>query len=207
MAGDAGIAASPGSLIGGMRKQMCASYPYSPEQYEKWYEFHHEEYAAQLDLVASFMPPFRRGLEVGTGTGRFGGPLGIQVGLDPERAMARFTKDACGMEVVQGIAETLPFCADTFDLVMFVQVILLIPDVRESFRESMRVLKPGGWVVIGYVERESTLGRFYATQITRAGGRFWTGEELECLLEECGFLLCHRDALSSGFACMSARKR
>jgi ubiquinone/menaquinone biosynthesis C-methylase UbiE len=45
-------------------------------------------------------------------------------------------------------AETLPYGDDSFDLVIGQAVIHHIPDVERAFTEMLRVLKPGGRVVI-----------------------------------------------------------
>jgi len=53
------------------------------DRYDRWYERHPAAYAAELAALRALRPSFRRGLEVGVGTGRFAAPLGVAFGVRP----------------------------------------------------------------------------------------------------------------------------
>jgi len=53
------------------------------EQYENWFENNRWVYAAELRAVKAMMPKDGSGVEVGVGSGRFAGPLGIKNGVEP----------------------------------------------------------------------------------------------------------------------------
>ncbi len=63
-------------------------------------------------------------------------------------------------------AETIPYEDDTFDLVVGHAVLHHIPDVEQSLREVLRVLKPGGRFV--FAGEPTTIGNFYARWLGRA---------------------------------------
>ena len=97
-------------------------------------------------------------LEVGVGTGRFAGPLGIGFGIDPSLKMLEVAHSR-GINVVRGVAERLPFRDSAFDLVLMVTTICFIDDVEASFREARRVLRSGGRFLVGFIDSESLLGK------------------------------------------------
>ncbi len=97
-----------------------------------------------------------RGLDVGCGTGVLAQRLAqrgfAMTGIDPSEGMLeimrRRTDQVAG---VQGSATALPFEADSFDLVLTVAVMHHIADpddVRASIAEMLRVVRPGGTVLI-----------------------------------------------------------
>jgi SAM-dependent methyltransferase len=93
-------------------------------------------------------------LDLGCGEGRFCRMLtqrGAQtVGLDLVRAMldAGIQRTARSEQYVQGSGETLPFLDETFDLVVSYLSLVDIPDFRATIRESSRVLKEGGRMLV-----------------------------------------------------------
>src|SRR5262249_8530028 len=85
----------------------------------------------------------------GCGEGRFSRilkSLGIRVvGVDPTRALLERARerDPDG-EYLMAQAESLPFSAGAFDLVVSCLSLVDIPDFRTAIAEMARVLKPGG---------------------------------------------------------------
>jgi SAM-dependent methyltransferase len=171
------------------------------ERYDRWFERNRAAYLSELRAVESLMPRFQRGLGVGVGTGRFSAPLGVSVGVDPSGAMIKVARER-GVLVVRGVAERLPFGDEKFDLVLMVTVVFLLEDRATAFREAGRVLKPGGSIVVGFIDRDSPIGRRYqgegegeseeATEKKHKSG-FYSGVrllapvEMVALLEEAGF--------------------
>jgi ubiquinone/menaquinone biosynthesis C-methylase UbiE len=49
---------------------------------------------------------------------------------------------------VRGPADRLPFSAATFDVVMCLEALEFFPDARTALAECVRVLRPGGWLVV-----------------------------------------------------------
>ena len=122
-------------------------------------------YHAELEAIRALLPPPQstppaQGLEVGIGSGKFSVPLGITVGVEPAAAMAAKAEQQ-GLQVVRGVAEDLPFVDATFDFVLMVTTICFVDDILKSFQEALRVLKPGGSIIVGFVDKESDLGRQY----------------------------------------------
>lgn len=94
------------------------------------------------------------------GSGRFAAPLGIALGVEPSEVMARLAR-SCGVAVLAGVAEALPFADTTFDLVLMVTVLCFVDDAKLALQEAHRVLKPGGCLVLAFIDRLSELGQQY----------------------------------------------
>ena len=163
------------------------------DRYEEWFEEHGPLYEEELRALRRLLPPFEKGVEIGVGTGRFAEPLGIEEGVEPSPKMAEVAK-ARGIEVAQGVAEALPLRSESYDLALMVTTICFVDDPREALREIYRILKPGGHVLLGFVDKETPLGHLY--QKNREKSRFYreatfysTREVLE-LLKEAGFGDC-----------------
>jgi phosphatidylethanolamine/phosphatidyl-N-methylethanolamine N-methyltransferase len=72
-------------------------------------------------------------------------------GLDLTAAMLHRVKPRMGnlhMNLVQGNSMSLPFADECFDHVVLHLILAIVPDGRACLRETARVLKPGGSVLI-----------------------------------------------------------
>ncbi|MDD2558740.1 MAG: class I SAM-dependent methyltransferase [Desulfuromonadaceae bacterium] len=159
--------------------------------YDEWFEKNHAVYAAELEVIRQLLPSAEaKGVEVGVGSGRFAAPLGIKIGVEPSEKMAALARKR-GIRVVPGTAEDLPFPDNSFDFVLMVTTLCFVDDVAQSFREAFRVLKSEGCVIIGFVDKESPLGRQYAQRGEKSKfyreASFYSAPDVLKSLEEAGF--------------------
>lgn len=160
------------------------------EQYEQWFEENRYVYQSELEAVRHFLPSRGEGLEIGVGSGRFAAPLGIRFGVEPSEAMRKLARSR-GIEVYDGVAESLPFDDERFDFTLMVTTICFVDDLNLSFREAFRVLKQGGAFIVGFVDSASALGKTYqrhkAQNVFYSRATFYSTQEMLDRLKACGF--------------------
>lgn len=130
------------------------------DRYEAWFEAHPDAYRSELEALRRLLAEPGFGLEIGVGSARFAVPLGLQIGLDPAESMLSRARTR-GVGVVKGVAEALPFRDAAFDTALIVTTICFVDDIPRTLAEAERVLGPSGALVIGYIDRDSPLGRGY----------------------------------------------
>ncbi len=91
-----------------------------------------------------------------------------------------------GTEILRDLSFVVPF-----DYALIVTTICFVNEARAMLREAARVLRPGGTLVIGLVDRESPLGQDYlghqAENVFYRAATFYSAAEVEILLEGAGF--------------------
>ena len=162
----------------------------SAQQYEAWFAEHPLVYVSELHAVREFIPKNGDGIEIGIGTGRFAAPLGIRRGVEPSRAMAELAKKK-GLDVVSGVAENLPYKDNGLDFALMVTTVCFLDDIDLAFKETHRVLKSGGLFIIGFVDRNSPLGKLYLERKDKSAfykdATFYSVHELVSHLKKAGF--------------------
>ena len=131
-----------------------------PLQYEQWFDRHKFAYESELQAIRKLLPQHGNGLEIGIGSGRFAAPLGIKLGLEPSRKMMEIAQGR-GIEVIGGVGESLPFRNSQFDFATMVTTICFLDNVEVAFNEAYRILKPGGCLIIGFIDKDSSIGQLY----------------------------------------------
>ena len=144
------------------------------------------------------------------------GPTGYVVGLDPSTGMLREARKGPCRDLIQAVAERLPFLDASFDFLSMGYALRHVSDLGAAFREYHRVLKPGGIALLLEVSRPRSaallsLSRFYiktamgVTFATATGNhdmrtlmRYWWDTIEHCVapevilsaLDEAGFAQC-----------------
>ncbi len=140
--------------------------------------------------MKELLPPSGSGLEIGVGSGRFAAPLGVQHGVEPSEQMRRIAEQR-GITTISGVAEQLPYQNGKFDFALMVTTLCFLDDVHQSFREVRRILKPGGALLIGFIARESPLGKLYEQykeeNVFYRIATFYTVEEVVTALRSTSF--------------------
>ena len=160
------------------------------EDYDQWFDDHNHIYHAEINALKKLVPNQGLGLEVGIGTGRFSHLLGIYLGVDPSRKMAIRAKMR-GNSVCQAFGEYLPFNNGVFDYVALITVVCFVENISTLFFEVKRVLKKGGYIIIGFIDKNTPLGRVYESRKEMdkfyCAANFYSSKDIIDKVTESGF--------------------
>ena len=160
--------------------------------YEAWYKKYPKVYLSEVAAIKEQLlklPENIKGIEVGLGTGRFAEPLGIKEGIEPSSEMGKKAMKR-GIEVMDGVAERLPYGDLQFDFVLLVTICHL-DEIKEAFVQAYRVLKHGGSIILGFIDKDQSIAKQYEEKRDRSiffrHASFYTVNRVESLLKEVGF--------------------
>jgi len=160
------------------------------EQYEDWFVENRWVYEAELRAVKAMLPAGEYGVEIGVGTGRFAGPLGIKIGVEPSKHMREIAQKR-GIQVLDGMAEELPFHDFQFDFALMVTTVCFVDDINRALIEAHRIISHGGFLIIGFVDRNSVVGQTYLDRqnenVFYKDATFFTVDELIEIMCHIGF--------------------
>lgn len=149
--------------------------------------------------------PHGAGLDVGCGTGVLAGRLAASgyemTGVDPSEGMLDVMRSHTpGVTAVHGSGTSLPFPADSFDLVYCVAVMHHVAapdDVHQTVEEMVRVTKPSGRVVIWDHNPRNPYWRNLMARVPQDTGeeRLIPEEELVSALRDAGAEVVSSDQL------------
>jgi chromate transport protein ChrA len=164
------------------------------------------------------------------GTGRFAKELGIDSGIDPSFKSLEIAKKR-GIRVKRAKGERLPFKDKSFGAVFMLFTLCFVEDPEKVLFEAQRVLKIGGRLIVGIINRESPWGQLYLKK--KANGHplyglatFYNIFEVVKMIEKTGMAveaysstlcqppseipykeLVHNELIeNAGFVCILARK-
>jgi ubiquinone/menaquinone biosynthesis C-methylase UbiE len=174
------------------------------QEYDAWFERHQALYQSELLALRELVPASGKGVEIGVGSGRFAEPLDITTGVEPSAAMAVLAR-LRGIQVTEAIAEALPFQDQTFDYAVFVTTLCFVDSVSAALAEAYRIIRPGGSIIIGLINKDSELGKQYESKkqqsIYYRDAQFVEIEYVTAVLTDLGFVeLIWRQTLFAGLA-------
>lgn len=167
--------------------------------YEAWYQTAEgrEHDRIQQSAVKTLLPQAHGGgllLDVGCGTGhwsRFFASMDYAVtGVDisPPMIAAALSQITTGCAYIIGDARRLPFADATFQVSTGMAALEFMPDDKAALREMARLTKPGGYLMIGTLNRLAPLSRARIEQAQEPyfSGRLFSPDELWALLRPYG---------------------
>jgi ubiquinone/menaquinone biosynthesis C-methylase UbiE len=161
-------------------------------EYEQWFSDNRYAYESELEAIRNILPEKGKGIEIGIGSGVFAAPLGIIEGIEPSGVMREKAAER-GLHVIDGVAENLPLADKSYDFALMVTTICFVDDISRSFAEAHRILKDDGFLVLGFVDKESPVGKLYLSlknkSIFYKDARFYSTEEVYRVLWENDFTI------------------
>jgi SAM-dependent methyltransferase len=160
------------------------------DQYESWFSENQYLFASEVAAIRTFMPSFKKGIEIGVGTGLFAQALGISEGVEPSKAM-RLKAAAKGIQVFDASVENLPFKNAIYDFALMVTVDCFLKDLDQAYRELNRILKKNGSLIVAFLDNDSPLGIIYDQKkkenLFYASATFHTANQMNKILQHSGF--------------------
>lgn len=159
------------------------------DMYDQWFDENPEIYQAEIEAVRKLLPE-GKGIEIGAGSGRFTAPLNINMGIEPALAMRKQAK-LRGLSLIEGIAEQLPVEDKQFDYAVFITSTCFLDDPCKAYQEAARVIKDDGSIIIGFLEKNSELGKTYEQHKHESpfycDATFYSHNDIKGFLEQAGF--------------------
>ncbi len=131
-------------------------------EYDLWLEKHSVVFDSELAAIREVLPQAERksGIEVGLGTGRYASALGIPEGVEATEIMREAALER-GIVTRNALAENLPYRDFQFDYILMVYSIWRFNRLDSAFHEANRVLTNNGVLIIGFIDKESMLGKHF----------------------------------------------
>ena len=160
-----------------LQEGITVSFDEIASSYDCWYTTSLGRFADEAETALAFVlfavRPGELILDAACGTGNFSLKLarkGAQVvGVDLAPGMLavaqeKAVREGLPVSLVQADLCCLPYPANHFDGVICMAAFEFIPEPQTAFNELIRVLKPGGSLLIGTINRESVWGALYKEQ-------------------------------------------
>lgn len=160
------------------------------EEYNLWYQKNKEVLESECKLIKSFNLK-GLGIEIGVGTGVFAPCSNISIGIDPAIKMLKIAKNK-GIDVVRAVGETLPFKGEIFDFVIMIATLCFLERPRDVLKETWRVLKNRGSLVVCILPKDSKWGELYEKKKSEGHeiykfAHFYTFKDAISLINDTGF--------------------
>ena len=160
------------------------------DEYDNWFVNNKYTFQSELNAIKKVIPDQGVGIEIGIGSGIFAEQLGIKEGFEPSEAMRKKAEER-GIIVFDAVAENIPFPDECRDFALMITSICFVDDIYKSFGEAYRILKHNGSLIIGFIDKNSPVGKLYLKHKDESlfykDAIFYGTEELYKILEKSGF--------------------
>ncbi len=162
------------------------------DEYDNWFIENRYVFLSELEAVKMAIPKSGKGIEIGIGSGIFAERLGINEGIEPSKAMREKAKKR-NINAINAVAEKLPYSDNSIDFTLMITSICFVDDINKSFEEINRILKDNGVLIIGFVDKDSPIGKEYLKykddNLFYKNAIFYGTEELFAILRKSGFII------------------
>ena len=129
-----------------------------------------------------------------------------EISVQKSRELNRKAIEAGRCEVLRASVTALPFANAKFDRVTAIETVYFWPELNRSFREVLRVLKPGGmFLICNECGGDKAADEKWTKKID--GMTIYKDVQLKAALEQAGFLDVSTHKNERGWLCVTARKR
>ena len=163
------------------------------EEYDRWFDTQGKIiFKNEVELFKKMgAHKLHPSLEIGSGSGRFTKALSIDFAVEPSETLRRISIKN-GVIPIVGRGEHVPFDNEVFQAVFLIVTLCFLDDPVQVLKESYRILKKDGFLVLGLVLKNSPWGRFYLGKKKKGHkfysyARFYTLEEVHAILKLGGF--------------------
>ena len=162
------------------------------QAYDAWFDHFPFVFQSEVEAIRDLLPVGEsHGIEVGLGSGQFADALGIKEGVEPAQSLREMATQR-GIEVFNATAEHLPYKDLRFDFVLMSSCISYLDSLLPAFLEAHRVLRHGGALIVGFIPRDSLLGKSYEAKRNSSlfykQAVFYTPERVAEALRKAGFV-------------------
>lgn len=173
---------------------MIATLPFNDHvaEYEAWFDKYPFVFQSEVEAIRDLLPHGDKlyGVEIAAGTGRFAKELGIKEGIEPATNMRALALKR-GIDVLAGQAEHLPFKDMKYDFALMIFCISYFENLETVFKETYRILKSGGSLIVGFIEKDSIIGKYYEERkpnsVFYKNARFYSAKKVASELKKAGF--------------------
>ena len=159
------------------------------KEYDQWFQKHKYAYESEIEVIKRLLPQNGLGIELSVNTGRFASALGIKKGIEYYHEMKTLAEGR-GIEVFESSQENMPFDKEEFDYALIVDIAYL-ENIKITLEQAHRIIKPGGKLILGFIEKNSPLGIVYQTEKQNSPfykeAKYFTITQVNDLLYSAGF--------------------
>ncbi len=139
------------------------------KDFDYWFSKNKNVFESELLAEKEFISNTENAISIGVGSGIFASRLGIKKGVEPSKDMAKLARKR-GIDVKIGTAEDIPYEDNKFSTVLLSTVLSYCKDPLKALKESFRILKDGGHVIVSFLPREGSYSMLY--DLAKVGGQF-----------------------------------